>query len=60
MKTIQLFAAIFMLLFLGACTKEGPIGPQGETGVTGPQGAPGLTGNTGLLCRTVKMAKMPM
>ncbi len=47
MKTIQLCLAIFSLLFLGACTKEGPIGPQGETGATGTTGATGNTGATG-------------
>ena len=46
MKTLKyLFLVTLTIVFLDACTKEGPAGP---TGPAGPAGAAGATGATGL------------
>lgn len=48
MKKITLIMALAALVFISACTKEGPVGPSGTNGTNGLQGATGLTGTTGL------------
>lgn len=44
----KLVSALFVvLLFMTACSKEGPAGPQGEKGEQGEKGGPGPQGPTG-------------
>ena len=40
-------AMVAVLLFIVACSQQGPQGPQGATGPTGPQGPSGPVGPTG-------------
>jgi hypothetical protein len=46
LKSVSCFL-FFSTIFLSACTKEGPAGPQGPIGIQGPQGVPGPAGPPG-------------
>jgi len=48
MKTLKyLFLVTLTIVFLAACTKEGPAGPTGPAGPAGPTGLTGATGSAG-------------
>lgn len=51
MKTIQFYTLLLctMVLFLASCSKEGDVGPQGETGEMGAMGPQGIPGKDGAL-----------
>ena len=59
MKTLHHLAAIFLLIGVGSCSKdgpEGPVGPKGEQGERGEQGIQGIKGMDGTMLRYGKGA----
>ena len=47
MRRIIEVLVLFTILFMGSCTKEGPVGPQGPQGPVGPEGPIGPQGPSG-------------
>lgn len=53
-------AIVFCILFVNACTKQGPTGPAGATGPAGPAGPTGPEGNANVTSVTFDSVSVPL